>query len=190
MIQLILFLLVGFLLLISLLIFARRGRAEGGSEALVEACQALRTLQTGLLSPEIVARIFATSDQRYVRETAPKPIQELFRMERQRITLSWVHRVRDQICSLQRFHSGSARFYARLSFRTELELALHFAVLRMRCSALQLALRFGGPYAVPAMVSRTASAASRICVISEQSLAFLSAAQFAAFDQRSPGPVS
>jgi hypothetical protein len=189
-IQLILFLLVGFLLLVSLLIFAKRGRAEGGSEALVEACQALRALQFGLLSPEILARIFATSDQRYIRETAPREVQELFRIERQRITLSWVNRVREQISSLQRFHSGSARFYARLSFRTELELALQFAGLRMGCSVLQLALRFGGPYAAPAVVSTTASAAARVCAISEKSLAFLTATQFAAFDQRSPGPVS
>ena len=72
------------------------------------------------------------------------------------------------------------------------------AVCAGRARLSGLVIWLGSTLAVPCstvtlpiwMVSRTASAAARICGISEKSLAFLNAAQFASFDQRSPGPVS
>jgi hypothetical protein len=173
-IQLIPFLVIGALLLVSLYSFVRRGeRAEGGSEALVEARHALNTLQAGLLPPELVGRIFARQDLEYVDSEASKKIRELFLEERKTIALSWVSRVRKQVLNLRRFHLGSARFYARLSPWTELSLAVNFAALLFECRALQVFLYVRGPYAAPRMVGFTASAATRVCKVSEESLAFL-----------------
>ena len=177
MIQLISFLLIGALLLVSLYSFMRREqRAEGGSGALVEARQALNTLQAGLLPPELVGRIFARGDLDYVDSEASKEIRELFLDERKKIALSWVSRVRKQILSLRRFHLRSARFYAQLSVRTEVALAVDFAALLFECRALQVFLYVRGPYAAPRMVGSTAATATRVCKISEQSLAFLTPA--------------
>jgi hypothetical protein len=82
-IQLISFLLIGALLLVSLYSFMRREqRAEGGSGALIEARQALNTLQAGLLPPELVGRIFARGDLVYVETKTSKEIRELFLEER------------------------------------------------------------------------------------------------------------
>ena len=160
MIQLISFLLIGAMLLVSLYFFARSGRrAEGGSGAMVEAKQALNALQAGLLPPELVGRLFARED--------------LFLEERKQVVLSWVSRVRKQVLSLRHFHLGSARFYARLSPRTELALALDFAVLLFACRVLQVSVFLGGPYATPRIVGSTAATATRVCKVSEQSLAFL-----------------
>jgi hypothetical protein len=173
-IQLISFLLIGAMLLVSLYFFARSGRrAEGGSGAMVEAKQALNALQAGLLPPELVGRIFAREDLEYVELEPAKEIRELFLEERKQVVLSWVSRVRKQVLSLRHFHLGSARFYARLSPRTELALALDFAVLLFACRVLQVSVFLGGPYATPRIVGSTAATATRVCKVSEQSLAFL-----------------
>jgi hypothetical protein len=188
-IQLILFLLVGALLLVSLLLFARRSPGvEGASEVLVEAQQALRTLQRGLLPPAIVARIFARDDLEYLRRTVPQGIQELFGCERRRIALAWVRHVRAQVLSLQRFHRGTARFYSQLNMRTELELALDFVTLLITCRTLQAMFYLRGPYAAPRMVEATAAVAGRICAISEKTLAFLAPPRLTTFDNQSIGP--
>lgn len=174
MIQLFLFLLAGVLLVGTLFALVRRGRrAEGGAQALVDARHALNVLQLDLLPSELVGRIFATRDSEYIRAETPSRIQEMFQRERKRIALSWVRQVRGQILSLRRFHLGAARSYAQLSLRTEMGLAVDFAALLFACRILQVMLYVRGPYAVPGMVEATASAATRLCVVSEKSLAFL-----------------
>lgn len=191
MIQLILFLLVAVLLLVSLLFLARRTpRAEGGGPALIEARQALNALQLGLLPRELVRRIFAQEDFEYVIAETPERIRALFLSERKRIALSWVHQVHEQILSLRRFHLGSARLYARLSFRTEMALALDFAGLLFACRSLQVLVYLRGPYAAPRMIGITAAAAAHVCEISEKSLAFLNPAYPNKFGDRSAGPAA
>jgi hypothetical protein len=188
-IQLISFLLIGALLLVSLYSFVRRDeRAEGGSGALVEAKQALNTLQAALLPRELVDRIFARQDLEYVDSEAPKEIRELFLEERTRIALSWVSRVRLQVLNLRRFHLRSARFYAKLSPWTELSLAASFATLLLECRALQVFLYVRGPFAVPRMVGTTAATAARVCKVSEQSLAFLTPAYASGVSDRANRP--
>ena len=189
MIQLILFLFVGALLFSSLFFIMRRSpRAEGGSEVLVEARQALNALQVGLLPPELVGRLFAKEDLDYILSQTPQNIHALFMEERKKTALSWVDQVRRQVLSLKRFHLGSARFYARLNFRVEVELAFDFAVLLLECRALQVLLYVWGPYAVPGMVGSTAAAAARVCKISEASLEFLNPAQLGTLGGPSAGP--
>ncbi|MGD1210212.1 MAG: hypothetical protein ABR973_02490 [Candidatus Acidiferrales bacterium] len=188
MIQLIFFLLVGALLLSSLFFLARRGsRAEGNARVLVEARQALNALQVGLLPRELVARIFANDDREYVASAAPGPLYELFLNERKKVALSWVNQVHTQVLSLKRFHLGAARFYTRLSLRTEIELAWHFAALLIACRAVQLVVYLGGPFAAPRMVGTTATVAAKVCEISEKSLAFLNPVQFGPVADRSVG---
>lgn len=188
MIELILFLLVGVLLLASLLFLTRRSpRAEGGGQVLAEARQALNSLRLELLPPELVGRIFAKDDFEYVASVAPESIGEMFVLERKNVALSWVRHVRRQIVSLRRFHLGAARFYSRLSFGTELTLALDFAALLLACRALQVLIYLGGPYVAPRMIGLTIVTAARVCEISERSLAFLNTAYPSQFADRSAG---
>jgi len=187
-IQLIFFLSIGVLLFASLFFLARRNpRPEGSSGALIEARQALVALQAGLLPIELVQRIFAEQDWEYVRSESPAAVRELFMEERKKVALLWVDQVRAQIRSLSRFHRGSARSYARLNPRLEMELALGFAGLTFACRVLRVIVYVGGPYAAPRMVGAMANAASRTCKISEQSLAFLNAAQLGMLGGRSTG---
>ncbi len=181
MIQLIVFLLLGVMLFASLIAMARRRpRAEGGAQAMVEARQALSELQAALLRVELVERIFAPEDLDYVISHAPPPVHKLFRNERQKIALSWARQVRAALLRLRRFYLGKARLYAGLEFRTEMELALDFALLLIACRALELVLYWRGPYAAGRMVRATTLAATRICAITEQALAFLNAPASAA----------
>ncbi|HTX14017.1 MAG TPA: hypothetical protein VMD77_01895 [Candidatus Baltobacteraceae bacterium] len=180
MIQLLFFLLIGVALLSSLFFLVRRGspRAEGDSRVLVDARKALDALQGGLLPEELVRRIFAKEDLDYVLSLkAPKTVRDLFIAERKKIALSWIAQVRTQISSLKSFHVGAARSHAKLGLRTEIQLACNFTTLLLACRALSMAIYVGGPYVAPSMVGATASAAAKICTISEQSLAFLNPVQ-------------
>jgi hypothetical protein len=80
MIGLLLYLLVGVGLLVILWVLARRERApvEGCGRQFVEARQALRTLQLGLLPENLIKRIFDREDFRYVMAIIPGEIGELF----------------------------------------------------------------------------------------------------------------
>ncbi|MGA8367253.1 MAG: hypothetical protein ACLQMT_04035 [Candidatus Acidiferrales bacterium] len=188
MIELILFLLVGALLLFSLLFFApRNAQGQKDAEPLAQVQHALNVLQLGLLAPEIVGRIFAKGDFDYVVSETSAEIQKLFLEERRRLALSWVGQVRRQIVSLRRFHLGSARFYARLRFLTEMRLAWDFATLLFACRALQAAVYLRGPYAAPRLVGATAAAAARVCGVSEKSLDFLRPARVSSFGDDSAG---
>jgi hypothetical protein len=174
MIQLILFLFVGALLFSSIFFLSRRNpRTEGSSRVLIEARQALNSLQGGLLPADLVKRIFAEEDLIYVSTHTSKHIQEMFRRERKKIALAWVDQVRGEILSLKHFHLGSARFYAKLSFKTEMALAFDFAALLITCRALQAFIYMRGPFAAPQMAHSTAAAAGRMCEVSEKALAFL-----------------
>lgn len=187
MIQLIFFAFIGVALVASLVLLMRRGgaRAEGDSRVLLDARKALDALQGGLLPEELVHRIFARDDLEYVSSTAPKQVRDLFISERKKIAIAWIGQVRSQIASLKRFHVGAARSYAQLGLRTEIELGCQFAALLIGCRALQLAVSVGGPYAAPRMVEATATAAAKICTISEQSLAFLNPVQLKPFANNS-----
>jgi hypothetical protein len=187
-IQLILFLGIGALFVLSLILLVRRApQAEGGAEALREARRALSSLQEELLPPELVARIFAREDLDYIVTSASDRVRTMFLAERKRIALSWVRHLRRQILSLRQFHLGSARHYARLNFRTEVVLAVAFANLLLASGSLELILRLRGPYGAARIVGATTASAARICEISEKSLGFLRQGSVSPFGNPSAG---
>jgi hypothetical protein len=175
MIGLLLYLLVGIGLLVFLWLLSRRKGApvEGCGKQFVEARQALRTLQLGLLPENLIQRIFDAEDFRYVMAASPGDIRELFLQERKRISLMWVRRVRCEIRNLMQFHLDYSRLHAKLSLRTEIGMALDFVVLLLACRALRILLYLRGPYGTRAVVEVMTAAAGRVCAASEQSLAFL-----------------
>jgi hypothetical protein len=190
-IQLVLFVALGAGFLFSLYLFARRGsRVEGSAQDVLKARQALMSLQSGLLPPEMVGRIFAKSDYEYVMVGNNFSIREMFLAERRKIALLWVNQIRRQVLNLRQFHLGSARFYSRLSVRTETGLALEFFTLLCICRTLQIALYLRGAYAAPRMVGRAATAAARVCDISEKSMSFVKAAQLDALGDDSVSKLS
>jgi hypothetical protein len=177
MIALIFFLVVAAALLILLFLLGRRApMAEGSSQALLDARNALQTLQLDLLALNLVQNIFSQNDLEYVTTHTPTEIQQMFAEERKRIALAWVSEIYRQVVCLQHFHRGYARHFTHLKLTTELALALDFAVLRLQCRALYLLLRLWGPYASSYMAGKTIAAAVRVCAISGKSLAFLTPA--------------
>jgi hypothetical protein len=175
MIGLLLYLALGVGLLVVLWALARRKSApvEGCGRQFVEARQALRTLQLGLLPENLIERIFDQEDYRYVTATSPGEIGELFLQERSRISLMWVRRVRSEIRNLMHFHLAYSRLHAKLSLLTEIRLAVDFALLLMACRALRILLYLRGPYGARSMVRVLTGTAGRVCAASEKSLAFL-----------------
>jgi hypothetical protein len=175
--HLVLSLLLGAIFAALLYFFARRSaaRVEGGAEALVSARQALNSLQTSLLPPELVERVFAREDLEFVSSVGSGKIRQRFLRERKEVALCWVAQVRKHVLSLRQFHCGRSRFYAQLDLRTEIELALRFASLLLACRFLEAIFYVRGPLAAPWFVSKAIGAAGDVCVASERSLAFLSA---------------
>jgi len=172
-IQLIFFLAIGLGLFVALYFLMRpAASAQGSADELRNARLALNALQTGLLSGEVVHRIFAKEDLEYISE-GPVEIRDMFLAERRRLALFWVAQMRLQILNLRKFHLGSARFHAGLKMRTEVRLAAEFLFLLFTCRLLWLALYLRGVYAAPAMVERATATAERVCAISETSLGFL-----------------
>ena len=189
MIALLLYLLVGLGLLVFLWLLARRKGApvEGCGRQFVEARQALRTLQEGLLPDNLIQRIFDRDDFRYVMASSPGDIGELFLQERKRISLMWVRRVRCEIRNLMQFHLDYSRLHAKLSLLTEIRLGLDFAVLLLACRALRILLYLRGPYGARAVVGVMTTAAGRVCAVSEESLAFLNPLALESFRRDSTG---
>lgn len=167
----------GLLVLLLLAVLRRPSRPEGSAEALLEARHALRTLQLGLLPPELVGRFFARNDLEYVVANAPKTTEQLFLEERKHIVLAWISQVRLQIVSLQNFHFGHSRHFVQVSLTSEIALAWEFATLRMFCRALYLLVYFRGPYGAQQIAGKMVAIAARVCALSEKSLAFLSSAE-------------
>src|SRR6202167_2325832 len=171
MIALLLYLLVGIGLLVVLWVLARRKGApvEGCGRQFVEARQALRTLQEGLLPDNLIQRIFDRDDFRYVMASGRADIGELFLQERKRISLMWVRRVRCEIRNLMQLHLYYSRLHAKLSLLTEIRLGLDFAVMLLACRALRILLYLRGPYGARAVVGVMTAAAGRVCAASEKS---------------------
>jgi hypothetical protein len=189
MIGLLLYLMVGIGLLVFLWLLARRERApvEGCGRQFVEARQALRTLQLGLLPENLIERIFDPEDFRYVTAASSEDIGNLFLQERKRISLMWVRRVRCEIRNLMRFHLDYSRLHAKLSLLTEIRLALDFGVLLLACRALRVLLYWRGPYGAGALVGVLTAAAGRVCASSAKSLAFLNPPGLGSFRSSSAG---
>jgi hypothetical protein len=189
MIGLLLYLALGIGLLVFLWALARRKGApvEGCGRQFVEARQALRTLQFGLLPENLIERIFDPEDFRYVTAASPGEIGELFLQERTRISLMWVRRVRSEIGNLMHFHLAYSRLHAKLSLLTEIRLALDFALLLLVCRALRILLYLRGPYGARAVAGVLTAAAGRVCTASEKSLAFLNPPALESFRRDSAG---
>lgn len=186
MIQLVIFVVVGAGFLFALYLFARGGsRLEGSGQSVLKARQALSLLQDGLLPPEMLERIFAKADYDYVVASQAPGVRELFLRERRDIVLSWVKQMRRQVVSLRQFHLGSARFYSRLSLRTETRLAVEFFTLLCICRVLEIALYLRGPYAAPRMVGQAVATAARVCERSEKAMSFLKTAKVDTFGEDS-----
>jgi hypothetical protein len=174
MMQLLLFVMVGFVFLLCLWGFiARKAPVEGSARTLLEARQALSALQQGLLPPSTLDRIFSKSDYQYISALSEPRIEELFLTERKLVTLMWLGQIREQILCLRQFHLGAARLYARVSLATELRLASEFLSLLVICRVLQFAVYWKGPYAAPRLAAKLATAAATACAGSQAAVALL-----------------
>lgn len=187
--QLALFLILGAGFLFLLYFFAGRAdaRAERGADALLEAREALNSLQSGLLPPDLIVRVFARDDLNFITSIKSAKIEGAFLGERKRIALQWVAQVRKQVLNLRRFHSGQSRRYAQLNARTEIALAFDFGGLLIVCRILQIVFYVRGPYAAPRIVNRAVGAAGKVCSVSERCLAFLSPVNAGGLRGRSTG---
>lgn len=175
MIPLILFPTLGAALLVVLYLFtyAPESAPSRTADALVAAREALNRLETALLPPELIERIFAGTDLEFIRSTCSPRIRQKFLEERKRIALSWVGQLRKQVLRLKRFHVEHAREFAEIDTRSEFAVAADFAILLMACRILQFSFYLWGPFASKRIVYIAIRIAGTVCGVSERSLGFL-----------------
>jgi hypothetical protein len=164
--QLIPFLAAALLLFFTLFLLLRHNPSTEeltDTDALGDARQALRSLETGLLSIDIVERIFARSDRDYVLSLESDSAYNTFVEERRRIALAWVRQVRQRVMTLWHFHNHATRHSPDLKLGSEARLAWNFVVLLLACQGLELLIYAVGPFTVPSMVGSASRAAAKIC---------------------------
>lgn len=102
---------VGNVLLGVLLLFWLLKNAHSGNPQLRAASdphQALEWLQHDLLTPEIIARIFAFDDWDFVRSNSTPTVQHSFRRERTQTAVLWLRQTQKQVTQLMTFQRAFA----------------------------------------------------------------------------------
>ncbi len=139
----------GTLLLILLLLFARKGGIAvrglpvrsyvppDDDEAALETCP-----------PEFVPKIFSQEDSEFVSKLESPHLGQLFRKERKQVALLWVRQTSAGIRRIMREHAEVARRSSDLEFRTELKVFLQYSELTLVCGILLAAIQLAGPVQV------------------------------------------
>lgn len=141
-------LLLGTILLFLLLFLAARGSL--GAREWSRSDVPLLDDDTALdpCPPEIVARIFSSEDWEFVTATKSLQLEKLFRRERKRVALAWVHQTSTSIRRIMREHTQATRQSQDLHIATETKVVLLYAQLMFLCGALFLAIQSAGPQRV------------------------------------------
>ena len=139
-------LLIGIVLLLSLLLWALRNATvdrELSAKSDVELLE--DSAELALCPPEFVARIFDSSDWKFVSGTKSPQLEKLFRRERKLVALLWVQQTSSGIERIMREHKEASRQSRDLNFATETKLVFLYTELRLICGLLSLAIRSAGP---------------------------------------------
>ena len=157
---------VGLVLLLLLLLWARRSAREMASARDDSAARsALRALEFGIPSRRLARRIFASEDWDYVSSRAPSRIQRVLLRERTRIALKWLDDTVEKVNEVIEAHKVAARRHKGLLARVELRLALNYAAFLLFCLLVRMVIRSQGPFLPGRLVGYTVTFAENVSVL-------------------------
>ena len=171
MIYIILPILIGLLLLGILLYWVLRGQeSEKGLLDLSGAQTALKYLQSGSTSRDLIDRIANEQDVIFVRSEGDRNLLVLLNAERRTLALLWLRRMHQKVKLIMNFHVKSARFSAKLGPLVELKLAYQFLVFITTCHILLALIWLRGPFQVRRVAGFVVIRLRDFCLVSERAL--------------------
>lgn len=93
-------------------------------------------------------RIFSPEDQKFVNRLGSPRLQQIYRAERTRVALFWVHSISSEVRQVMREHRVAAGTKQNLQVRREMALIFHYAEFRVLCGLLAFSIRVFGPHAL------------------------------------------
>ena len=103
---------------------------------------------TGHDSALCTQRIFSPEDQKFVNRLGSPRLEQIYRAERTRVALYWVHSVSSEVRQVMREHRVAAGTKRNLQVRREMALVFHYAEFRLLCGLLAFSIRVFGPHAL------------------------------------------
>jgi hypothetical protein len=97
---------------------------------------------------QLVVRIFSREDRDFIWRTGSVRLQQLYRKERQRLALGWVHTTSRDIAKIMRVHRLRSRHSPNLDAGAEAKLMFEYLWLRLLCALLAQLIRALGPHAL------------------------------------------
>ena len=107
-----------------------------------------RRTQSNRDSALCIRRIFSPEDMRFVNRLGSPRLQQVYRAERTRVALYWVHLISVDVRQIMRKHRLAAASKENLQVRREMALILHYAEFRILCGLLAFSIRVFGPHAL------------------------------------------
>jgi len=119
------------------------------AEAPEEAAEAFsRRTYSGRDSAVCIQRIFSPEDQKFVKSLSSTRLQQIYRAERTRVALYWVHLIAAEVRQIMRGHRLAAGTKPNLQVRREVALLFYYLQFRVLCGLLAFSIRVFGPHAL------------------------------------------
>ena len=151
----------GVVLLVLLLLIAKRGEVEvsGYGET---GDRAERRPGAAFPSPELVLRIFSAKDRKFVVALGSRRLERMFEAERRKVALHWVRQVSRETKEIMRVHRLASRWHHDLNAAAEAELTLDYLRLRLVCALLGLLISAFGPHSLDQLAGYAGTLYGRI----------------------------
>jgi|SRR5579864_3847581 len=162
------FLLMGFLFIFFLFLWALRTRGSAR-----RAADDAEVFPEGFERPSriIVDSIFSTRDWNFMSEEGTDDVQKAFLKERAGLALLWLKQTRRHAKKLMEFHRRTVRRDIELKPSLEIKLAVNYLTFLFLCALLQTLIRVRGPFRAQRMAGRAFDVATDLWSVSVQLVA-------------------
>ena len=111
---------------------------------------------------ELAIRIFSPDDREFIARTHSPRLQRLYKEERRKVALQWVHYTSREVSRIMRDHRLVSRQSTNLNVAAETKLFCQYVELRFMCGMMLLLIRLFGPHALTDVASRTGELYQRL----------------------------
>jgi hypothetical protein len=159
------FVLGGLLVLFSvrLLLQSAKGVRKKREVTVLDYTTARAEVDEVLIETAAIQRIFAQDDLRFVTETCPAEVHQLFRDERRELAVLWVRRSQKQLAHLMDLHLKLASYTHRPCPQLELRVATRYWAFLVVSHFLLVLLWLRGPFETVRVIHYIAQMPGELC---------------------------
>lgn len=130
-----------------------------------------RQTYSGRDSARCTQRIFSPEDKKFVNRLGSPRLEQIYRAERTRVALYWLHSLSSEIHQIMRGHRIAAGTKQNLQVRREMALMVQYAEFRVLCGLLAFSIRVFGPHALGNLAAHVLGLSEGIGRVLEESAA-------------------